>query len=298
LALLLDRLPNNTHLVISTRVDPPLNLARLRTQGKLLEIRVQDLRFTADEILVFFNELMGLGISSEDIALLDERIEGWAVGLQMAALSLQKSPDKSKTIQAFSGSNRYILDYLLEEVIERQPKYVQDFLLQTSVLEQMNGSLCDAVTGIREWSVGSQPSISIHKLPLSSQQILEYLERSNLFVQSLDDERCWYRYHHLFAELLQARLTHFHPDLVESLHTHASEWHEQNGFIPAAVRHALSSTSFSYAAGVIERAIGTSLIWSSGDLALLLSWVDALTTKVLTVMWKMVCAQHILHMKH
>lgn len=281
LALLLDRLPINAHLVISSRVDPPFSLARLRAGGELLEIRAQDLRFTAEEVQNFFNELMGLSMSSDEIAILNERIEGWAVGLQMAALSLQRSVDKSRAIQAFSGSHRYILDYLLEEVMQHQPKYVQDFLLQTSILDQMSGSLCDAVTQVREWPIETDKPFHDSHLPLSSQQILEHLETENLFILALDDERGWYRYHHLFAELLKARLEHFYPHLVETLHRRASEWYEQNGFIPSAVRHALASKTFDYAGEVIERAVRTNVIWGSGDLALLLSWVDALPTEVL-----------------
>jgi LuxR family maltose regulon positive regulatory protein len=281
LALLLERLPNQAHLVISTRVDPPLSLARLRARGELLEIRAQELRFTAEEVQFFFNELMRLGISSDDIAMLDERTEGWAVGLQMAALSLQRSTDKSKAIKAFSGSNRYILDYLLEEVMENQPKYVQDFLLQTSILDRMSGPLCDEVTRVREWLIETSEPIPKSQLSFSSQQILEYIESENLFILALDDERGWYRYHHLFAELLKARLAHFYPHLVQSLHRRASEWYERNGFIPAAVRHAVASNAFDFAGEMIERAVRTNLIWSSGDLALLLSWVDALPKEVL-----------------
>ncbi len=281
LALLIDYLPDNAHLVISTRVDPPLGLARLRAGGVLLEIRAGDLRFTTGETFDYINEIMGLEMSPADIAILDERTEGWAVGLQMAALSLQKSTDKSQTIKAFSGSNRYILDYLLEEVIGRQPKYVQDFLLQTSVLQQMSGPLCDAVTGIREWSFEGEGTLTDRSLPLTSQQILEYLERANLFVLSLDDERCWYRYHHLFADLLSVRLENYYPHLIKNIYLRASAWHEQNGSVTAAVRYALASKSYEYAAALIERATRATSIWNTGDLPLLLSWIDALPKDVL-----------------
>ncbi len=281
LANLFNHLPNQAHLVISTRVDPPLNLARLRVQGKLLEIRSQDLRFTTAEAQIFFNEIMNMGLSSKDTALLNERTEGWAVGIQMAALSLQKSPDKSKAIQSFSGSNRYILDYLLEEVIGNQPEYVQDFMMRTSILAQMNDPLCDAVTGISEWKIITEQAIPGVKFPLTSQQLLEYLERSNLFIQPLDDERCWYRYHHLFAELLQARLSYLQPDLLESAHLNASRWYETNGFIPAAVRHALLSKDFNSTAAIIERAVETNTVWRSGDLAQLLHWIEVLPNEVL-----------------
>jgi LuxR family maltose regulon positive regulatory protein len=150
----------------------------------------------------------------------------------MAALSSKSSPDKSHTIHSFRAQPLHP-DYLLEEVIDRQPKHVQDFLLQTSILEQMNGSLCDAVTGIRGWEFDSEQFTSHPELPINGQQILEYLERSNLFLLSLDDERRWYRYHQLFAELLAVRLEHFYPHLVNRLHRRPSEWHEQNGLIPA-----------------------------------------------------------------
>ena len=189
LAFLVDHLPAQLHLVIASRTDPPLPLARLRAREQLIELRAADLSFTPIEATAFLNEIMRLDLTPADVAALEERTEGWIAGLQMAALSLQGRVDRSGFVQAFTGSHRFVLDYLIEEVLDRQPSDVQDFLLKTSILEQMTAALCDAVTG-----------------EANGQITLQQLEQSNLFVVPLDDERRWYRYHRLFGDLLRARL--------------------------------------------------------------------------------------------
>jgi LuxR family maltose regulon positive regulatory protein len=190
LAFLLEHLPQQMHLVIATREDPSLPLARLRARGQLTELRAADLRFSCSEATVFLSQVMGLNLSDKDIADLENRTEGWIAGLQLAAVSMQGQTDNAGFIRAFTGSHRYILDYLIEEVLQQQPGNVQSFLLHTSILDRMSGSLCDAVL--------LNPSAS-------GQETLEYLERANLFIAPLDGERRWFRYHHLFAELLRQR---------------------------------------------------------------------------------------------
>ncbi|MEM9485714.1 MAG: helix-turn-helix transcriptional regulator, partial [Cyanobacteria bacterium P01_F01_bin.116] len=187
IGFLLTHLPPQMHLSLSSRADPPLSLARLRSHGELTELRVSDLRFTPEEAAAFLNQGMGLEISAADVSALEQRTEGWIAGLQLAALSLQGREDIADFVAAFSGDDRYIVDYLLEEVLQRQPDRVRRFLLQTAILERLNGSLCDAVTGQN-----------------GGQGMLETLERGNLFIIPLDNKRQWYRYHHLFADVLQA----------------------------------------------------------------------------------------------
>ena len=191
LAFLLEHLPPRMHLVISTREDPNLPLARLRARSQLIEVRVTDLRFTISEAARFLNRVMGLNLSAEDIAALEARTEGWIAGLQLAAISMQGSIDTSSFIKSFTGSHRFVMDYLVEEVLKQQPEDVQTFLLGTSILDRLCGPLCDAV---------------LHTSPSSGQKKLEYLEHANLLIVPLDDQRHWYRYHHLFADVLQARL--------------------------------------------------------------------------------------------
>jgi LuxR family maltose regulon positive regulatory protein len=257
LTFLVEHLPPQMHLVIATREDPHLPLARLRVRGQLTELRAADLRFTPAEAAEFLNQVMGLTLSAEDIAALETRTEGWIAGLQMAALSMQGRSDTASFIQAFTGSHRFVLDYLVEEVLQRQPERVRSFLLQTSILDRLSGPLCDAVTE-REDGKG----------------MLDALERGNLFVVPLDDQRAWYRYHHLFADVLQAHLREEQPHQVASLHRRASAWHEQNGLPPDAIRHALAAGDFERAAGLIE------LAWSAMDIsyqsAAWLGWVKAL----------------------
>ena len=243
LTFLLEHLPPQMHLVIATREDPHLPLARLRARGQLTELRAADLRFTPAEAAEFLNQVMGLNLSAEDIAALETRTEGWIAGLQLAALSMQGRSDTASFIQAFTGSHRFVLDYLVEEVLQRQPERVRSFLLQTAILDRLSGPLCDAVTG-REDGKG----------------MLDALERGNLFVVPLDDKRQWYRYHHLFADVLQAHLMEEQPDQVSSLHRRASAWYEQNGLPSDAIRHALAAKDFERAAGLIE------LAWSAMDI--------------------------------
>lgn len=227
---LLTHLPENWHIVISTRADPPLYLPRLRGRGQLFELRQNDLCFTSDEAATLLNEAMRLQIDERAVAALVARTEGWAAGLQMAAVSMQGREDIPAFVEAFTGSQHQILDYLVEEVLQRQPEQVQTFLLQTSILDRMCGPLCDAVT------TGSD-----------SETMLDSLEHANLFLYPLDDQRHWYRYHHLFADLLQHRLRQMQPIIVPELHRRASAWYESQRHWSAASDHAL-------AAGEVERA--------------------------------------------
>lgn len=237
LTFLLEHLPPRMHLFITTREDPHLPLARLRARGQLTELRAADLRFTPSEASEFLNQVMGLNLSAEDITALETRTEGWIAGLQLAALSMQGRLDAASFIESFTGSHHFILDYLVEEVLHRQPEHVRNFLLHTAILDRLSGSLCDAVTGQED-----------------SSGMLEALERGNLFVIPLDDQRQWYRYHHLFAEVLQVHLREAQPDRVSALHRRASEWYEQNGLPSDAIRHALAAEDFERAAGLIELA--------------------------------------------
>ena len=242
LSFLLDHLPPHLHLVIATREDPDLPLARLRARGQLTELRAADLRFTPAEAAEFLNQMMGLNLSAEDITALEARTEGWITGLQLAALALQGSlsmqshPDTSRFIQSFTGSHRFVLDYLVEEVLQRQPEHIRSFLMQTSILDRLSGPLCDAVTGQAD-----------------GRGMLEALERGNLFVIPLDDQRQWYRYHHLFTEVLLARALEQQPGQIPLLHTRASTWYEQNNLPAEAIRHALAARDFERAAGLIEK---------------------------------------------
>jgi LuxR family maltose regulon positive regulatory protein len=214
MAFLLENLPEQMHMIIATRSDPPLPLLpRLRGQNQLTELRAADLSFTVDETANLFNESLNLGLSAKDIHLLETRTEGWIAGLQLAALSLQGRKDLSGFIKGFKGDNRYIADYLTEAVLSRQPEHLRNFLQHTSILGRLSGPLCDAVTRQD-----------------SSRQMLNALEKANQFVIPLDDERCWYRYHHLFADLLEQHLRLYQGDRVSELHRRASQWFAKNGF--------------------------------------------------------------------
>ena len=261
---LLEHLPDQLHLVMATRSDPPLPLARLRARGQLTEVRAADLRFTPAEAREFLNQSMGLELSPADVDALDERTEGWVAGLQLAALSLRGIPEPGEAaafIEAFTGSNRFVIDYLADEVLARQPAEVREFLLRTAVLERLNGPLCDAVTGGADGT-----------------RMLEDLERGNLFVVPLDADRSWYRYHHLFGDVLHARLLAEHPDEVPDLHQRASDFYESLGFDPDAVRHALAAEDFDRAARLIEE--GMSELSRTRQDALLASWARALPDSV------------------
>jgi LuxR family maltose regulon positive regulatory protein len=262
------------HLVIATRADPPLPIAGLRGRGQLTELRQEDLRFTREEAAAFLNKVAGLDVSAEDISALSARTEGWIAGLQMAAVSMQGREDLAQFVRAFAGSNVYVLDYLVEEVLDRQASEVQGFLLRTSILDRLSGSLCDAVMG----TDGDETEPLISEGP-SSQETLEALERSNLFIERLDDERRWYRYHRLFADLLRQRLQQMHPDLPDVLHRRASEWHESNGLIPQAIAHALSARDFERAACLVEKTAEATL--ARAEFVTFGRWIEALPEEIL-----------------
>ena len=235
LTFLLDHLPPQMHLIITTREDPNLPLARLRARNQLTELRAADLRFTPAEAADFLNRTMGLNLSTDDIAALETRTEGWIAGLQLAALSMRGREDVHEFIKAFAGDNQYIVDYLAEEVLQRQPDHVRNFLLQTSILDWLNGPLCDAVTSQKD-----------------GKTLLEALERDNLFVSPQDDKHHWFRYHRLFADVLRVHLMEEQPDQIPTLHQRASEWYEQNGLKAEAFHHAIAARDFNRAARVAE----------------------------------------------
>jgi LuxR family maltose regulon positive regulatory protein len=311
LTFLLDHLPDNAHLVIATRSDPPLHLARLRGRGQLAELRANDLRFRPDEVAAFLNQVVGLNLAADDVAALASRTEGWIAGLQMATLAIRArvsthGPDTvhiAHFIRAFTGSNRFIMDYLVEEVLGQQSPSIQTFLLQTAILDRLSGPLCDAVVDIRDWrlDIGNNtqshsaplrgleypiPNTQSHSAPLwgleypipNTQSILEYLESSNLFIVPLDDEQRWYRYHHLFADLLRQRLRRLQPDVVPELHRRASAWHEQNGSLVSAIEHAFSAGDLERAAGLVEQTAEAT--WMRGEFATFLNWLEALPDDV------------------
>ena len=260
-SFLLEHLPPQVHLVISTRADPALPLARLRARGELVEIRAADLRFTVEEATDYLNGTAGLHLDAREIAILEARTEGWVAALQLAALSLDGRADPAAFIAGFAGDDRYVVDYLVEEVLDRQSADVRAFLLRTCVLDRLSGALCDAVTGSG-----------------ASKARLEALERSNLFVVGLDDRRQWYRYHHLFAEVLRAHLLEERPDEVAGLHRRAAEWYAAAGEPVPAVRHALEAGDVEQAADLVERsAIG---MLQQRQEATVRGWVDDLPEDV------------------
>ena len=264
LGYLIEHLPPQLHLVIATREDPPLPLSRLRVRSQLTELRAADLRFTPAEAAAFLTEVMGLSLSAEDVAVLEDRTEGWIAGLQLAALSIQGRADISAFIRAFAGDHRSIVDYLVEEVLRRQPEAVRSFLLQTAILDRLHGSLCNAVTG-----------------QMGGSARLEALQRGNVFVVPLDDQRQWYRYHHLFTEVLRAQLQLEQPELVATLHQRASTWYEQHGSVDEAIRHALAAGDFARAADLIESA--WTAVGRSRQDATLLGWLKTLPDGMLRV---------------
>ena len=264
LAFLIEHLPPNLHLVIATRDDPLLPLARLRARGQLTEIRALDLRFSATEAAEFLNQVMRLTLSAEDIAALEARTEGWIAGLQLAAISMQGQKDAATLVKSFTGSHRYVLDYLIEEVLEQQPDNIQDFLLQTAVLDRLTGALCDAVR-FGETALTGQDN---------GQAVLEMLEHANLFIVPLDEERHWYRYHHLFSDLLRQRLQQQRPGSVPLLQIRASEWYEQNGLSDEAITYALRAGDFERVARLIDNEAAA--VWDRGAHAKLRRWVAKL----------------------
>jgi LuxR family transcriptional regulator, maltose regulon positive regulatory protein len=264
LAFLLEHLPPQIHLVIAGRADPTLPLARLRARGELLEIRAADLRFTPDEAATYLTGTMGVRLTAPDVAALEERTEGWIAALQLAALSMQGRDDTAGFVARFAGDDRYIVDYLVEEVLQRQPEDVRMFLLQTSILTRLNGSLCDAVTG-----------------RAGGKAMLEALDRANLFLIPLDDQRRWYRYHHLFGDVLQAHVFGELPDLLDELHRRASDWYARNGERSEAIHHALAGEDFQRAADLVELALPA--LRQSRQEATLRRWLDALPGEVIRV---------------
>ncbi|MFI5708949.1 LuxR C-terminal-related transcriptional regulator [Kribbella sp. NPDC051620] len=264
MAFLVEQLPPRIRLVIASRVDPPFPLARMRARGELVEIRSAELRFTAGEVAAYLNGVMGLALTAHDVAKLEARTEGWIAALQLAALSMQGRDDVSGFIAGFAGNDRHIVDYLAEEVLQRQPEEVQHFLLQTSILDRLSGPLCDAVTG----QGGGKDRLAA-------------IERGNLFLFPLDDQRRWYRYHQLFADVLQAHLLDQQPDAVRSLHQRASAWYEANGERAEAIRHSLAAKDFEQAATLIELAIPA--LRRTRQEAVALTWLQALPDEVLSV---------------
>ncbi len=267
-SFLVEHLPANLSVVLSTRVDPPWPLARFRARNKLTELRTADLRFTTGETAAFLTRAMGLNLSPDEVAALEARTEGWIAGLQLAAIAMQspismhERDDPASFVKDFAGSHVFVAEYLVEEVLRRQSESVQAFLLQTSILERLNAGLCEAVTGCKD-----------------GQAMLTGLQRANLFVLPLDDEGRWYRYHHLFADLLQARLRQaVPPEAVRDLHSRAAAWYEANDFAVEAVNHALAGKDFETAARLVEQ--NTYSLTTRGELATLLGWIAALPAEV------------------
>ncbi len=264
-ALLLEHRPPQLHLVISTRADPALPLSRLRARGQLVEFRAADLRFTAEESRMYLNRVHGLGLATGDVEALESRTEGWAAALQLAAVSLRGRDNATAFIASFAGDDRYVVDYLVDEVLDQQPPHLRRFLLDTSVLDRLCGSLCDAVTGPADGMPGTA--------------VLETFERRNLLLVHLDDQRHWYRYHHLFADVLQARLLAERPDDVPGLHTRASGWYDAAGETEAAVRHAFAAGDLDRAADLIE--LATPELRRQRAEGLLRSWVPLVPAELL-----------------
>ena len=261
LIYLIDHLPRKMHILLTSRVDPPMPLARLRASGELLELRSEDLRFTSQEAATFLNQMMDLNLTSTQVTALEARTEGWIAGLQLAAISLQRNEDAGHFIDSFTGSHRFILDYLVDEVLNRKSESVQSFLLQTSVLERLTGPLCNSLTGMN-----------------NGQEMLRQLEEANLFIIPMDIERRWYRYHHLFADLLRRRLQDLKPDQVQGLHQRACAWFEREGLLPEAIDHALAMHDFEKAAQLVESAAETQR--QRGEIATLTGWVNALPPSI------------------
>lgn len=269
LVFLLDHLPPNAHLVILGRIAPPISLSRYRARGQMIEIRPNDLRFTESEVKIFLNDLKGLDLLPEQIMALLSRTEGWITGLQLAAISMQGRDDIHEFVSAFSGSHHYIIDYLVDEVMSRQSDEIQDFLCQTSIFNRFNAALCEAVLGIS-----------------NSKEILQHLNEANLFLIPLDNERNWYRYHHLFSDFLNQRLRENQPENVLDLHRRASEWLEQNQFILEAIDHSLVGEDYRRAARLVEN-IGPDMMMRS-EFDQLEKWLDAIP-KELVETWPWLC---------
>jgi LuxR family maltose regulon positive regulatory protein len=263
LGFILENMPPQMHLVISTRVDPPLPMAQLRARGQLIELRASHLRFSIEEETAFLNQIMGLHLSKEEITELDTRIEGWIAGMQLAALSIRECEDVQGFIQAFTGTHRHIVDYLTEQVLMIQATDYQSFLLETSILDRFSGPLCDAVTG-----------------KTGGQAMLEQLEVANLFIVPLDDERRWYRYHHLFSDILRNRLNMLQPNRILELNQRASKWYEHNNLMEDAVQYALKANDYDRAMSLIEQV--TDLLWERNEIITVLNWMKALPEELMS----------------
>ena len=276
LAFLLEHLPPGLYLVLAGRSDPPLPLARLRAGGHLAELRADELRFTAEEAAALLRAAIGADLPAAAVAALAARTEGWAAGLHLAALSLRGQADPAGFVATFSGSHRYVLDYLAGEVLDGQPEEVRAFLLQTSVLERLSGELCDAVTG--------RPG---------SQVMLEQVERANLFLVPLDEVRGWWRYHHLFADLLRARLQQQHPDLLAALHRNAAAWSAEHGLADDAVRHAVAAGEMTWAARLVEQHFNAVYMLRSEETTVQ-RWLSALPAELVQSRPRLLLAQALL----
>lgn len=269
---LIDHMPDHLHLVLISRSEPELPLARLRVRSQLLELRADDLHFTEAEATSFLTEVMNLPLTEEDVTTLQERTEGWIAGLQLVALSLRKQEHLSAWIKDFGGSHRYLLDYIQQEILAHLPVRLQHFLLQTAILTRMNASLCQAVTASTD--------------ELSNQEILQELEQANLFVVPLDSERQWYRFHHLFRDVLLARLQASQPESVLLLHQRAASWYEVQGYIYDAMFHAQATGDGSFAASLLERVAEE--MWLQGEAQMVFAWVKALPDSVIRQHWNLV----------
>ena len=276
MVFLLEHCPKPLHLVIASRSDPPLPIARLRARGQMVELRAADLRFSEGEAAQFLNDVMGLPLNAGAVAALAERTEGWIAGLQMAALSIRDREDVLGFIKGFSGTNRYILDYLLEEVLSNQPPEIQHFLLYTSILERLSAPLCDAVT-----SASLRTGLTDGEgLRGQSVTILGYLERANLFLVPLDDERTWYRYHHLFADLLYARLQQtLNTQDIAMLHTRAAQWYQYNGLTSEAIHHASLTSNNEWVEQLIEQ--NYMEVFHRGEASSIRSWTGKLSKELI-----------------
>jgi len=262
LSFFIEHLPGNLHLIVSGRHDPPIPLSRLRARKQLLEVRESDLRFTTEETISFFKTTMGLELTKDEVETLEERTEGWIASLQLAGIAMQGGKDIHRFINDFKGSHSYIVDYLTEEVLNHLDASMQEFLLYTSILSRFNSSLCDAVTR-----------------GFGSQDVIDYLNKAKLFLVPLDEDKQWFRYHHLFADLLKYRLQQLFPDVINTLHERASKWFEENGFTEEALNHALSAGNVKRAADLIEEAAVPTLV--NGELVTLRNWTQKIPQEVI-----------------
>ena len=265
MVFLIEHLPvygHSLHLVVASRMDPPWPLARWRARAELTEVRSKDLRFSLEEAHTFLNDSMRLMLENRDITLLEQRTEGWIAGLQMAALSIQSRGDVAGFLEGFTGTHRFVLDYLLEEVLSQQRPEVLNFLLRTSLVQHLTASLCDAITDSKD-----------------SQAMLVQLEASNMFLVPLDDERQWYRYHHLFSDMLQSRLKKNHPEFIPDIHSKACTWYTQHGFIPKALLHAVAANNMDCLVNLVENYAFT--IFDVDEASTLLNWLNSLPDSVM-----------------